>query len=63
MNSDYSEKDNQIGCGYCKYEPSCKTRIRTENRAKNCVDFTHYSDTNNNNKEKKWMKFEFQKRK
>ena len=31
---DYSKKENQIGCGYCKKEKSCKIRDPKINKAK-----------------------------
>lgn len=42
---DYSKKENQIGCGYCKLEPICKLRDPKINTAKlGCKNFKHWQD-------------------
>lgn len=41
---DYSKIENQIGCGYCKYESICKIRNPKINSAKlGCIKFEHFS--------------------
>jgi len=42
---DYSLKENQIGCGYCKEEKICKIRNPKVNTAKlGCPHFKHFSE-------------------
>jgi choline dehydrogenase-like flavoprotein len=42
---DYSKTENQIGCGYCAYELTCKERDPKINKAKaGCKKFIHYSN-------------------
>jgi hypothetical protein len=42
---DYSKKENQIGCGYCKEEETCPIRDPKINKAKlGCKQFKHYSE-------------------
>lgn len=42
---DYSKKENQIGCGYCKLEETCEIRDPKINKAKlGCPHFKHFSD-------------------
>ena len=44
---DYSKKENQIGCGYCKKEKSCKIRDQKINKAKQgCKEWDHWQDCN-----------------
>lgn len=44
---DYSKKENQIGCGYCKKEKSCKIRDQKINKAKQgCKEWQHWQDYN-----------------
>ena len=42
---DYSDINNQIGCGYCKEENICKIRDPKINTAKlGCKYFKHFSE-------------------
>ena len=42
---DYSKKENQIGCGYCKLEKKCLKHDPKINKAKQgCKEFKHYTD-------------------
>lgn len=42
---DYSKKENQIGCGYCDKEHTCKTRDPKINKAKlGCKEYKHFND-------------------
>jgi hypothetical protein len=41
---DYSKIENQIGCGWCGFEKTCKDRDPKINKAKlGCKKFIHYS--------------------
>jgi len=45
MTIDYSKKENQIGCGYCKHESICTKRDPKINKAKlGCKNFNHFSE-------------------
>lgn len=45
--TDYSKKENQIGCGYCDKEKKCIARDPTINKAKQgCKDWTHWQKAN-----------------
>lgn len=45
---DFSKKENQIGCGYCIYETTCKDRVPSINKAKlGCKRFNHFSNLKN----------------
>jgi predicted oxidoreductase (fatty acid repression mutant protein) len=33
---------NQIGCGYCRHEKSCKDYSNEKNKAKDCFNFVHH---------------------
>jgi len=40
-----SRNNNQIGCGYCKKEKTCKIRDPKINKAKlGCKDFDHFEN-------------------
>ena len=40
---DYSKRENQIGCGYCKHEANCPDYDRKINKAKlGCERFIHH---------------------
>lgn len=42
---DYSKKENQIGCGYCDKEHTCKIRDPKINKAKlGCKEYKHFND-------------------
>jgi hypothetical protein len=42
---DYAKKENQIGCGYCSKEKSCKIRDAKINKAKEgCNEYQHWKD-------------------
>ncbi len=41
--SDYSKKENQVGCGYCTNEKDCNIREPKINKAKQgCKDWKHW---------------------
>ena len=43
--TDYSQKKNQIGCGYCSKETECNKRDPKVNKAKmGCKDWQHWQD-------------------
>ena len=43
--TDYSKKQNQIGCGYCYKEHTCKIRDPKINKAKlGCEEYKHFKD-------------------
>ena len=43
--------DNQIGCGYCKHELTCKIRDPRVNKAKQgCPDWQHFNKKQNQSK-------------
>jgi len=45
--TDYSKKKNQIGCGYCSKEKTCKMHDPKINKAKlGCKEFQHYTEQN-----------------
>jgi len=40
-----SRNNNQVGCGYCKKENTCKIRDPKINKAKlGCKDFDHFEN-------------------
>jgi hypothetical protein len=44
--SDNSKIENQIGCGYCCHEHSCKIKTRDTNKAlSGCPGFKHHTKT------------------
>lgn len=42
--NDYSKIENQIGCGYCQHELTCKDKDPKLNKAKlGCQNFIHWT--------------------